>query len=300
MSAPTYLLAKFIPDLNRMEPRNIGVVLWTPTGVSARFLFERPNLLGEVDGRAVPNWMGNLGAYKQWIAYWRASVSKAAYQPATGGAAMPITSPDFVKAIQSANKGQYVLVEAGVLLDGVPSNEVEDACEFLFRTLVQEPQVEAPRELTLDERWEDLLGRAQVRGNPLYRRDYAVGAGEESFIFSDALANGAPKKLYERVPFANRPATFMKNAHHAAWQFEKVVQAGIVGLDDTAAIISMNEEQEHVHRGRLASLRSVTRVLNVQRPDDLAPEVERLNEIALEALQLHPPVEAQIRLRLGQ
>lgn len=290
MTTPTYLLAKFIPDLKRMEPRNIGLVLWTPVGVAARFLFERPHGSGEVDGRAVPNWLGSLTAYKQWVAYWRASVAQPQFQPPTGGQPVEISSPDFVKAIQAANKGQYVLVEGGVLLDGVPANEVEDACKYLFETLVGERQVDPLRELTLDERWDEVLGRAHIKGNPLYRRDYPVTSGEESFIFSDALANGVPKKLYERVPFANRPATFMKNAHHAAWQFEKVIQAGIIGNDDTAAIISMTEEQEHEHRGRIASLRSVTRVVNLRRDEDTLPEVQQLALVLKDDEQAHPPI----------
>lgn len=135
MTAPTYLLAKFIPDLKRMEPRNIGVLLWTPNGVAARFLFESPHGSGQVDGRAVPNWIGHLTAYKQWVAYWRSSVAEPDFQPPTGGSPIAVASPEFVRAMQTANKGQYVLVEGGVLLDGVPANEVEDACEYLFDTL---------------------------------------------------------------------------------------------------------------------------------------------------------------------
>ena len=271
-----------------MEPRNIGVLLWTPNGVAARFLFESPHGSGQVDGRAVPNWIGHLTAYKQWVAYWRSSVAEPDFQPPTGGSPIAVASPEFVRAMQTANKGQYVLVEGGVLLDGVPANEVEDACEYLFDTRVGDRQVEAPRELDLNDRWDELLGRAQIKSNPLYRRDYPVTSGQEALIFSDALANGVPKKLYERVPFATRPATFMKNAHHAAWQFEKVIQSGIIAGDDTAALISMTEEQEHVHRGRIASLRSVTRVVNLRRPEETSPELERLTAVLEEEQENHP------------
>ena len=38
MNTPKYLIAKYIPDLNRMEPRNIGIVVWSPEGIEARFL----------------------------------------------------------------------------------------------------------------------------------------------------------------------------------------------------------------------------------------------------------------------
>ena len=40
MNTPRYLLAKYIPDPLRMEPRNIGVVLWAEGNVAARFVGE--------------------------------------------------------------------------------------------------------------------------------------------------------------------------------------------------------------------------------------------------------------------
>ena len=279
MTAPTYLLAKFIPDLQRMEPRNIGVILWTPERTVARFLFEKA--AGVVDGRAVPDWIGNLGAYKQWIAYWRESVSHSSYQPATGGVAVDARSPEFIQAIQSANRGQYVLVEGGVLLDGVPADEVDAACQHLFDLLVGEKPVEEDRELTLDERWEELLERTHIRQHPLYRRDYPLVAGAETFIFSDAIANGVPNQLFERVALANRPATFMKNVHHAAWQFEKVIQAGIIAPENTAAIVSLSPQQEDQHAGRVAALRSVTQVINVRHEESLVPVEQKMSAFTL-------------------
>ena len=51
---PNYLVAKYISDLHRMEPRNIGIIVWTRSAVSARFVAERPNKPGEIDGRSIP------------------------------------------------------------------------------------------------------------------------------------------------------------------------------------------------------------------------------------------------------
>ena len=38
MNKTQYLLAKYIPDMHRFEPRNIGVIVWSPDGIEARFL----------------------------------------------------------------------------------------------------------------------------------------------------------------------------------------------------------------------------------------------------------------------
>lgn len=295
MSAPTYLLAKYIPDLKRVEPRNVGIILWTPVGVRGQFLFERPFGSGEVDGRAVPNWIGNLTAYKQWVAYWRKSISSETFQVPTGGTPIALSAPEFVRAIQSANNGNFVLVEGGQLLDDVPADELDDACKHLFNMLVASLPLEAPRDLTLDERWEEALAQVQLKSHPLYKRNYSVPTTRETFIFTDALANGAPKRLYERVPFASRPTIFTKNAHHAAWQFEKVTQAGLINRDDTAAIISLTPEQEDEHHGRIAALHSVTRVINVRREAELFPEAQRLAEVA-HAEEQHIEQEQEQRL----
>lgn len=55
MNTPRYLIAKYIPDLRRMEPRNIGVIVWSPQGVAARFAAEKADTDGDVDGRSLPS-----------------------------------------------------------------------------------------------------------------------------------------------------------------------------------------------------------------------------------------------------
>jgi hypothetical protein len=46
MNTAKYFLAKYIPDMHRFEPRNIGVVIWSPSGIEARFLAENLNRRG--------------------------------------------------------------------------------------------------------------------------------------------------------------------------------------------------------------------------------------------------------------
>lgn len=51
MSTPKYIIAQYTPDRMRKEPRNVGIVLWTPAGVSARFFAEKESSPGEINGR---------------------------------------------------------------------------------------------------------------------------------------------------------------------------------------------------------------------------------------------------------
>jgi hypothetical protein len=68
---PRYLVAKYISDLQRMEPRNIGIVVCASGVTCARFLGEKPGRPGHVDGRKVPPFVTSVAAYKQWIEFWR-------------------------------------------------------------------------------------------------------------------------------------------------------------------------------------------------------------------------------------
>lgn len=38
MSSPRFLLAKYVPDLSRMEPKNIGLVFWNNGVMKSRFV----------------------------------------------------------------------------------------------------------------------------------------------------------------------------------------------------------------------------------------------------------------------
>ncbi len=67
-SAPRFLIAKYAPDLRLMEPRNIGIILWSSGVVAARFI-------GESDAGPVtpPTFIArkNKQVYVQWLRHWR-------------------------------------------------------------------------------------------------------------------------------------------------------------------------------------------------------------------------------------
>lgn len=68
MNARWYI-AKYMDDLRRREPKNVGVLLFTDRGVQARF---RGDTGDKIDGRLVRGTFGSLTNYKAWVAYWKA------------------------------------------------------------------------------------------------------------------------------------------------------------------------------------------------------------------------------------
>lgn len=274
MSTTKYLVAKYVPDLQRMEPRNIGVVVWSPSGVEARFAAEKSNCLGDVDGRSIPAYVNSPNTYRQWIKFWRAELKKSETPVGAVPSATFQGSPEFIEAFKLNSRGNFLLVDGGFLLDEIDEDELPHLTDHLFTTLVGHGGAEEPRDLTLDEVCKELISEANLHDDPRfysrYRLNCPVGNTTEDFEFSYAYGNDSLQWLYQQVPLPKRKRQLRKNVHDSAWMFEKVVAAQIVEPEQGAALVYVNEEeQEEPEVGKLLQvLNSVTRVLNLHDPDD--------------------------------
>jgi hypothetical protein len=132
---PRILIAKYIPDVFRDEPRNIGVVLWTPDAVAARFLGEKPDAPGEVNDSEIPAFVHSPHAYKQWVRYWRRGIDKL-----LGGGA------DRLDSLRRTGPSNYHLADAGVIAEPIPRTELPQAVQKLFESHVapQPPAEQGP------------------------------------------------------------------------------------------------------------------------------------------------------------
>lgn len=273
MNTTKYLLAKYIPDLHRVEPRNIGVIVWSSVGVEARFLAEIPDRPGEVDGRSVPQFVSSTSAYKQWIRYWRNAVSGETFKPAGGGDLLSVASPEFVAALQLTGQGNFVLAEAGQILDRITEDDLPVVADQLFASLVESNASDEPRDLDLDEVCDQLIQRTKLTENKNFHTNYPVRCDvrgvEEEYVFSHAYANGKPERLYQRVSIPRRKTQrtqLRKNVHDTTWSLEQVFNQKIVQPDKAAVLVYVTPEQEaqtDVERS-LRLLRSMVKVINLR------------------------------------
>lgn len=227
-----YLVAKYIADTWRMEPRNVGVIAVGPTGWAARFVGESPAKPGQIDGRSLRG-IGSLPAYRQWIRYWRGLLEQA-----------PRTDLQSVieRLLQSA-QGNFELTDGGALLDHVGAEQIQDVAGFLFDQLVaprekvkDELELEAPHvavaeQLDLDVICDSLIKRTSLPASPHFFNDFRVrclvsqdATEEEELAFSHAYQNGS-LHIFQRVPFG-RGQSLRRAVHDSAWMFEKVVENG--------------------------------------------------------------------------
>jgi hypothetical protein len=273
MKTPRYLIAKYIPDLRRMEPRNIGVVVWTPEAVDARFVAEKPDRPGQLAGRDIPTFVTSPDVFRQWIAYWRREMEKTEIDPVLGGARVARSSPEFLSALMSGNRGNFQLVEGGFLLDPLEPEELPALVDHLYGTLVETTGPEEPRDPSLDEVCKQLIRETQLEDDPQFRQRYEVDCplGEkvdERFEFSYGFGNGAPVRLYQRLPIPKLPRQkhfLHKNVNDAAWKFSCVVRAALITKDCGGVLVNPTDEQKdnpEIERA-FRVLATVTRVLDL-------------------------------------
>jgi predicted RNA-binding protein with RPS1 domain len=144
---PRFLIAKYVPDVFRNEPRNIGVVLWTPDGVAARFLGEKPDAPGEVDDADIPEFVNSKHAYKQWVRYWRRELGKPA-----------VSQLGDLNSLRTHQPSTYEMTTGGVLSAALASGTRFECLTELFHRFVGSDEQQVADEN--EDPWEgDVVGR---------------------------------------------------------------------------------------------------------------------------------------------
>lgn len=278
MNSMRYLVAKYISDLRRMEPRNMGVVVWSPGGSACRFLGEKPEAPWNIDGRSIPSFVTSSSAYRQWIKFWRSSVDSDAIEPVTGGTPVAITDPRALEILKGTSSGNFILVDGGVILEPLSPEELGSVVNNLYAMLVEGPSDEPARDPTLEEVCAALVEEAKLASSPYYKPNYAVECPlpgtVERFNFSFAVANGTPKRLYQAVALSKKKAIQRKNVHDAAWMLEKVTAAKIVEKADATALVFAPDEigEDPDVKNSIQILGSVGRVIDLSHRDEALEE----------------------------
>jgi hypothetical protein len=264
---PRYLVAKYISDLQRMEPRNIGVVVWAPGKVAARFIAERPGAPGDIDGRSVPPFVTSTAAYKQWVDFWRDLLKSR--PPAAGG-----ILHHWEDSLKRTSRGNFWLAEGGVIFDR-QTDDVQLLAEEMFRSLVEPIPSDDASDIALDSVADDIIRKLRLARNVNFHTRFRVVCSvapnvEENFEFSHAYKNGSLKRLYQRVPLSAKKTPFRRTVHDSAWMFEKVVQQRIVSREQAVALVYATDEQKKdpAVSWSFDVLGSVARLANLANPNE--------------------------------
>lgn len=272
--SPRYLIAKYIADLQRMEPRNIGVVVWSAGKAFARFLAERPEIPGTVDGRSIPAFVTSTTAYKQWVEFWRSELNRNDSKS---------YSQSWLEHLKEASRGNFLLAEGGFIVDPVAHEHLPSLTDDLFRRLVESNIAEEPKDPNLDQVADRLIKELRLSQNQYFRSKYEISCCvapnvEERFEFSHAYKNGILKKLYQRVPLTRKRGPLRRIVHDSAWMFEKVVQDGIIKREHAVALVYATDE----HRRDPEISWSFDVLGSVARVANLADQIDALSAFRMD------------------
>jgi hypothetical protein len=169
-----FAILKYVADLRRNEPVNVGVAVWGEAGTALRL---RGQAGDRIDGRSARLPKADLANYRAWFEYWT----------------YLLDTPGPVRDVPPRRRGDNFFAEpGGELLFGADTDATALA-DDLYRQLVEggPPDLEAHNEDTFRDVVEDLLREADLLGRPQMHRDYTVrGTTGQEWPFPYAWVNG--------------------------------------------------------------------------------------------------------------
>jgi len=270
MARATYLIAKYVSDLFRNEPVNIGVIAWCDGATAFRFLCA--NAEGNVDGRMLRGKIEtvSLDAYKQWISAWVKLLAKDKINFIGKTGIVEKASDQFLDALESTSKGNYILERGGELLEDISQNQIQSVADYLFARLVDGDSKEEAEGKAAKEVRDELLMEADVASDervkidkrvPIRLRDNSVVHPE----FHLYIGNGTPELLGQVLSLAAHPKAVRTTAESITWKFEKAIGTGTLKEGRAVAFVySPEERDDELISESLVELKTVAQVFNLR------------------------------------
>lgn len=210
MSA-TWYLVRYMPDLHRREPRNVGLVLRTPDGWMHRFVGQAAD--GAIDGRRIRGYQLNAEVYKTWVDYFRRKASDANWAD--------------VARMQARKRANFYAEEGGEFVATVSS--WSSLLDELYAELVEPPQLsQSVHERPIDRltaKIDHVLDMAGITPEREVSVPARYGDEEDEVPFRYLYANGR-KHLMDVVTARRKPEQAAHDARELRARFEGARNAG--------------------------------------------------------------------------
>lgn len=182
-----WFVAKYMPDLRRREPRNVGVILSVDGRLMARFYGERPD--GELDGRK-SRFVSSGENYRDWVHYWRT-----------------LQTADALPLVRRATDNYY-LERGGRILIGAEEHP-ETLLQRLYEQMVPPSDSHEHIERELDpvaELFASVGAAVAIESEPVieieldaYPFDYGIRTPDRLLLFRRVVFNGKASKTWDSV-----------------------------------------------------------------------------------------------------
>lgn len=201
-----WLVAKYIPDMRRREPVNVGVILIESSGAAfGRFRAVRDD--GTFDGRSA-RFAGSADNYRAHLRYWQHLMGQGF---SDGGVAM---------AIKPLGDESYFLEFGGERLSAAPdATDPVVLLDQLYATLVEEtPEGD---NLGVSELAETVIRQLALPADALHRHyqiEGRIGDARDPLVFDYRFDNGAVH-LMRNVPLSFADQRSWDAVHAAVYTF---------------------------------------------------------------------------------
>ncbi len=227
-----YILAKYIPNLSRMESKNIGIFVWLDGAVRSMFLEPRD-----------ADFIQDKSTYKRWVAYWkRLTSSKDLKIP--GRSEVPIHEPSYLDELIYTKEGNYILVKGGFVNEKVNESDLDDLTNFLFSELVAnfkeiKPAYALRQAPSFKDRCNSVIKMSRLNGE--YRERFKVKCElyghPMHFKFDYGTGNGKPWNLFQRVSLRNEPSV-----SDATLKMQAIIGARILPKNRCAVLLESPDD----------------------------------------------------------
>jgi hypothetical protein len=231
-----FAIARYIPDLLRNEPRNIGVLIFNESADEYRVRFTK-NLRNKLGVGLLKGDREILSEYSNY------------YQ-----SLQPVNKNEILNSIQHS-KGKFLFSEIG----SVVTSDINKEMEYLYTSFVEDKVekgiIHRRLKTTLKA---DLIDRQFIGTNKLQvDKKIQVGPLEHKLDFT--FENG---KLYtiEAIDLTNTDRK--ENTYESAFKFENLIRARGIHKVETISVITRPEEPDDNVQELLKILNETSRVFN--------------------------------------
>lgn len=259
MNDSRFVVAKYVSDLRRMEPRNVGVVLWSNGRVASKFL-----------PREDASFVNDLETYDRWRSFWEEKLNDDVLS-VPRLAPVQKSDPAFLDAFMRTQDGNYLLFQGGDVLEHVATDKVGDATKFLFDEIVAVHAEKKPDDQSFDRIFQNRSKQVFERLGVWNRPDFHKGDDVCSVRcrihnvwkvvpFHFALGDGDPRSVYQRVRL-----DIEQNWQLAVFRFEALLKSNKYKKQQCAALIQATSEEmaDQNVKDSLAILKDVATVANL-------------------------------------
>jgi len=287
MAAPRFLIAKYAPDLHRMEPKNIGLILWANGGIAARFVGEIP---GSPDDIQPPSFVSsrNRQGYAQWVQFWRGILARREITSRTHPDPVPQSEPEYLDAFLGTARENYLLVDGGRLLDAVTLESMQDVCDHLFAELIAIPKAEMSEHerFKVESGWRHILERTGLHQDTRMHRSrrrtvectyhHVTRHLAFEYVYDGDSGNGnvPPQAVFERVLLSRSTSV-----NNASMMFLSVVDSDVLTAGQCGALVHRPPaaEQDEATAASLEFLATFGKVIDVGDQDEAVAALQQMN-----------------------